>query len=116
MTPHLDKCLGALDGTHISCHVSSKDRSRFRNRKGDLSINVMAACTFDLRFCYVLAGWEGSANDSRVYWDARRRDFRIPEGHFYLADAGYPPSAKGLLVPYRKTRYHLREWERGKQK
>ena len=51
---------------HIPAHVPAKDQSRFRNRKGVLSQNVLAACTFDLQFIFVYPGWEGSAADSRV--------------------------------------------------
>ncbi|XP_068640722.1 uncharacterized protein [Aristolochia californica] len=41
----------------------------------------MAACTFDMQFTYVLAGWEGSAADSRVLKDAlaRRNRLFVPE-------------------------------------
>jgi hypothetical protein len=35
-------------------------------------------------------------------------DFGIPNGSFYLEDAGYLLS-KGLLFPYRGMQYHLRE-------
>ena len=43
---------------------------------------MLAAISFDLKFTYVLAGWEGSAHDSRVLNDAliRPRGFSIPEG------------------------------------
>ena len=42
----------------------------------------MAAISFDLKFTYVLAGWEGSAHDSRILNDAlsRPRGLRIPKG------------------------------------
>ena len=63
----------------------------------------------DMRFTYVLSGWEGSASDARVFEDARRKGFMIPEDRYYLADAGYGNS-DALLVPYRGVRYHLREW------
>ena len=33
----------------------------------------------------------------------------IPEGRYYLADAGYG-NDPGLLIPYKTVRYHLREW------
>jgi hypothetical protein len=33
----------------------------------------------------------------------------VPEGFYYLADAGYP-HCKELLVPFRGIRYHLQEW------
>ena len=32
--------------------------------------NVLTAISFNLKFTYVLAGWEGSAHDSRVLNDA----------------------------------------------
>ena len=74
-------------------------------------MNLLACCTFDLRFCYILAGWEGSAHDFKVYQAALAADFKIPEGRWYLADAGYSPTA-GTLTPYRGVKYHLREWGR----
>ena len=61
-----------------------------------------------MRFSYILAGWEGSAHDARVLSDAVTRGFTVPEGFYYLADAGYA-CAKGFLTPYRKVRYHLKE-------
>jgi hypothetical protein len=42
---------------------------------------MLMAITFDLKFCYVLASWEGSAHDSRVldYVLHRSRGLKIPE-------------------------------------
>ncbi|KAL5496125.1 hypothetical protein ACEPAH_3042 [Sanghuangporus vaninii] len=107
--PFFKDCLGAIDGTHIDAFVPSIEHCRYRDRKGRLSQNVLAACTFDLRFCYVMAGWEGSAGDGRVFESARIADFSIPAGKYYLADAGFP-SRPDLLVPYRGVHYHLKEW------
>lgn len=107
--PFFEGCLGAVDGTHIESFIPSEDVPRYRNRKGGLSQNVLAACTFDLRFCYVLSGWEGSAADGRVFEDARRVDFAIPPGSYYLADLGFAV-CDALVVPFRSVRYHLREW------
>ena len=43
---------------------------------------MLAAISFDLKFTYVLAEWEGSAHDSRVLNDAFARPggFSIPKG------------------------------------
>ncbi|XP_057414914.1 uncharacterized protein LOC130709543 [Lotus japonicus] len=65
--------IGALDGTHIPVTVAAEDKPRYRNRKGDISTNVLGVCGPDLKFIYVLPGWEGSAGDSRVLRDALRR-------------------------------------------
>ena len=113
--PYFSDCLGAIDGTHIAAFVPEDALPRYRDRKGQVSQNVLAACTFDLCFCYVLSGWEGSAADSRIYDDARRRDFLIPPNKYYLADAGFG-LCDGLLTPYRQVRYHLKEWSRGNQR
>jgi hypothetical protein len=30
----------------------------------------MAACSFDMQFTFVWAGWEGSAHDTRIFYEA----------------------------------------------
>ncbi|XP_052483726.1 uncharacterized protein LOC105784917 [Gossypium raimondii] len=86
-------------------------QGRFRSRKGGTTQNVLATITFDLKFAYVLAGWEGSAHDSRILSDAlsRPRGLRIPEGKYYLLDLGYGIRI-GCITPYRGVRYHLKEF------
>jgi hypothetical protein len=42
----------------------------FRGRKHNPTQNVMAAVDFDLKFTYVLAGWEGSTHDELILADA----------------------------------------------
>ena len=43
----------------------------------------MAAVDFDLRFTYVLAGWEGTTHDALVLRDALERPngLRVPQGN-----------------------------------
>ena len=36
------------------------------NRKGHHSQNILAACSFDMKFTYMLAGYEGSTHDARM--------------------------------------------------
>lgn len=109
-SPFFDDALGAIDGTHIPCTSPAADRHVSRNRKGEVTQNCLAACSFDLRFTYFLSGWEGSAHDSTLFYDAREIDFYIPNGKYYLADAGFA-SSDVLLVPYQNVRYHLCEWK-----
>jgi hypothetical protein len=109
--PYFKDCIGAIDGTHVPARIQRcdvEDVAPFRNRKGFLSQNVLGACKFNLQFCYALPGWEGSAHDGRVLAHALMEDFNIPDGKYYLADAGYGLK-KGFLVPYRAVWYHLRE-------
>lgn len=64
--------MGAIDGTHV-CASVPKIQGRFHNQKDGTTQNVLTAATFDLKFTYVLAGWKGSAHDSRVLNDALSR-------------------------------------------
>ncbi|XP_017983964.1 PREDICTED: uncharacterized protein LOC18612005 [Theobroma cacao] len=116
--PYFKDCVGVIDGMHIPAHVPAKDQSRFRNTKGVLSQNVLAACTFDLQFIFVYPGWEGSAADSRVLravLDDPDQNFpHIPEGKYYLVDAGYS-NMEGFLSPYPGVRYHLHEYRGANQ-
>jgi DDE superfamily endonuclease len=82
---YFNDCLGALDGTHVGIHVPIELQPRYRNRKGTLSQNILAVCNFDMVFVYILAGWEGSAHDSRVLGDAQTfKGFSTPVGKYWL--------------------------------
>ena len=59
--------IGAIDGTHIPYVVSASDQTRFIGRKGYLTQNVMVVCDWNMCFTFVLAGWEGTAHDARVF-------------------------------------------------
>ncbi|KAK1653048.1 hypothetical protein QYE76_070853 [Lolium multiflorum] len=54
----------------------------FRGRKHYTSQNMLAVVDFDMRFTYVLAGWEGSAHDASIPADnlSRPDGLQIPEG------------------------------------
>ena len=106
--PYFEHCVGAIDGTHVPVRVSQQ-HAAYRDRKGNLSINVFVACDFQMRFVYALSGWEGSAHDARLYDDALNKGFDVPIGKYFLGDAGFALSHK-CLVPYRGVRYHLREY------
>ena len=107
---------GAIDGTHIPVFVPFVDQAAWRNRKGWLSQNVFAACSLDLRFQFIHAGWEGSAHDALVLRDALAKGrFRPPPGRYYLADARFYNS-DFMMTPYTKVRYHLKEWEESGQR
>ncbi|TYK09570.1 putative nuclease HARBI1 [Cucumis melo var. makuwa] len=102
---------GALDGTYIKVNVPASDQARYRTRKGEVATNVLGVCDRKGDFVYVLAGWEGSAVDSRILRDAlsRPNGLKMPKGYYYLVDVGYP-NAEGFLAPYRGQCYHLQEW------
>ena len=101
---HFGNCVGTIDGTHVSCCPPSEDQHLYRNRKGgQLTQNVLAVANFDMTFAYVLAGWEGTAHDSRVLQDAYTKGLQIEVGTYLLGDAGYGNGDK-ILSPYRGVR------------
>ncbi|GMN60787.1 hypothetical protein TIFTF001_029869 [Ficus carica] len=106
-------CIGAIDGTHVSCVPPSENAEAWINRKGFHSQNVLAACSFDMKFTYMLAGYEGSSHDAQMLAEAIAfKDFPIPPpGKFYLGDSGYA-NKDCFLSPYRRETYHLPEYRR----
>ncbi|KAJ6838462.1 uncharacterized protein M6B38_320905 [Iris pallida] len=47
--------VGAIDGTHIAANVHVHEHLKYQNRKQIISQNILVACTFDMKFTYVLA-------------------------------------------------------------
>lgn len=101
--------VGAIDGTHIPAFVPIHRQTRFWSRKNNISQNILAAVSFKGLFVYVLAGAEGSVNDSSLIRIARTMSLHVPRGRFYLADAGFR-SRQGILIPFPRVRYHLQDW------
>ncbi|ETV86768.1 hypothetical protein H257_01851 [Aphanomyces astaci] len=112
-TPYFSKCRMAIDGTHIPVWVKSDQGAPFQGRKG-VTMNVLAACNFDLQFTYVLEGWEGSAGDGKVYADALEKGLTMDDDKYDIADAGFGLTLR-CLTPY-GTRYHLKEYGLGRLK
>jgi hypothetical protein len=68
--PFFENAIGAIDGTHIQCVVSSSEQPKFIGRKGYPTQNIMAVCDWDMCFTFALPGWEGTAHDARVFENA----------------------------------------------
>ena len=64
--------------------MSNKDAPRYRGRKGYTTQNVLAACSFDLKFTYVLPSWEGTTSNSRIIKSVltRNDNLKISQGKF----------------------------------
>ena len=54
--------------------VPTSISAAFQGRKDGTTQNVLAAVDFDLKFTYVLAGWEGSAHDALILADVVERN------------------------------------------
>ncbi|KAF6154133.1 hypothetical protein GIB67_016385, partial [Kingdonia uniflora] len=63
-TPYFEDCLGILDGTRIAANILEEEQIKFRiGKKGRTTHNVLDVSSFDLKFTYVLVGWEGTTHD-----------------------------------------------------
>ncbi|KAL7607165.1 hypothetical protein Lser_V15G15680 [Lactuca serriola] len=99
--------IGALDGTLIHVVVPANKRDLYRSRgKGDCYQNVLAICDFNMMFTFVVAGWEGTAHDSRILSEALANPhapFPLPPpDKYYLCDAAYA-NIRGFMAPYRNV-------------
>jgi hypothetical protein len=64
--PHFKGAIGAMDETHIPVVVPVDEVINYTCRHRYTSQNVLAICDFDMRFTFVVAGWAGSADDTRI--------------------------------------------------
>ncbi|CAM8937009.1 unnamed protein product [Rhodiola kirilowii] len=112
--PYFKDCVGIVDGMHLPVMVGIDEQGPFRNKSGLISQHVIAACSFDMEFKYVLAGWEGSADDLRVLVSAitRRNKLQVPEGKYYLVDSKYA-NIPGFIAPYPGVPYQSTEFVSG---
>ncbi|XLU52896.1 hypothetical protein S245_047544, partial [Arachis hypogaea] len=83
-------------GTTIPSEILHSNRFYPYFKNGQL--NVLAACGFDMRFTYALAGWKGTASDSKVL----KRKFYLGDAEFMLKHT--------RITPYRSVTYHLKEF------
>ncbi|XLS57283.1 hypothetical protein HN51_007038 [Arachis hypogaea] len=106
--PYFKNCIGALDGTHIRVKVPKEEVSRYKGRKCFPTMNVLATCTFDLKFTYVLPGWEGSASDLRILENAIHNEDNLNVSQRYLSiEKSYRPETKR-----KKVKPMIRYWSR----
>lgn len=113
--PFFQNCIGATDGSLIPACIPADQQGPWRDRKGNISQNVLVVANFDLLYSFALCGWEGSAPDQRVLESSYDNGFHIPTGKFILADAAFTLCST-VLTPYCGVRYHLKEWARGNRK
>ncbi|KAG8370373.1 hypothetical protein BUALT_Bualt14G0110300 [Buddleja alternifolia] len=90
------RCLGALDGTYINVQPLLLDKPRYRNRKGEININVLGVVDRDMDFVYMLPGWERSATDERVLRDAIPNGLKVP--NVLRSTSFYPLSTQNRMI------------------
>ncbi|XP_042513910.1 protein ALP1-like [Macadamia integrifolia] len=108
--PFFANCIGVIDGTHVSASIPFAKQAPYRSRrKNEVTQNICAACSFDMCFTYLLAGWEGSANDDQLLQKSiHNPHFKFPNpppGKYYLVDSEYT-HMPGYMAPFKNVRYH----------
>ncbi|XP_058786324.1 uncharacterized protein LOC131660965 [Vicia villosa] len=75
----------------------------------------MVVYDWNMRFTFVLAGWEGTAHDAHIFYQAlTNANLNFPHsspGMYYLVDADFPTPME-YLGPYRCERCHLPDFRR----
>jgi hypothetical protein len=98
----LPQIIGAIDGTLIPILAHGvPNRELFRDRHTNISLNVQAICDHELIFTNVVARWQGSVHDSRMFNNCELFG-RFERGEirgWLVGDSGYPLKPD-LLIPY----------------
>ena len=94
--------ISAIDCTHIKISNPGTDNAgRFFNRKQFYSINTQMTCTSTTLITSVVAHWQGSAHDARIFSECNlKQRFENDEFRHYvlLGDGGYK-CTKYLMTP-----------------
>ncbi len=88
----------------MGIHVPAAECWPWENRKLELSQNVLAVCGFDMLFDEKPQPTMPRYFKTLIF----NQGFTIPNGIYFLADAGYS-NCERLLMPYVGVRYHLKE-------
>lgn len=105
----LEKCIGAVDDSHIHVFSAINKHTFMWDRKGYLSQNCLFACNFEFDFIHSLCRWDESVADSVLWRDVVENNIKVPISRYFLGDAGFA-SCNALLVPHCGMCYNLKEW------
>lgn len=101
---HIPFACGAVDGMQVEIWKPSiAGQQAFMSRHNEWSTNVQCLCDDRLLIRSVVIGAPGSVHDSAMLFRSRLSrvcDATVPDGHWILADRGYP-LRRWLLVPYK---------------
>jgi len=85
----------------VVCFSGGDTAERFRNRKGYYSLNVQAICNANLEIMDVVARYDGSTHDSRIFRESKRRAL-FEQGVYgdavLVGDSGYASSSY-MMIP-----------------
>ncbi|RDX83198.1 hypothetical protein CR513_35919, partial [Mucuna pruriens] len=79
--------------------------SRYHGKKGYPTQNIFVACDFNIKFTYILVGWECTTFDSRILRDTITREDPL----IIHKDVDFMLKCQ-ILPWFRNVRYHLKEY------
>lgn len=100
---------GAIDCTHVKIPSPGGDNAEtYRNRKGYFSLNVQAICDANMKIMDLVARWQGSTHDSRIFNESRIKE-RYEAGEipgYLVGDSGYACKTY-LMTPINNREFSL---------
>lgn len=80
-------------------HILKYKYCLYQNQKKTLLQNILAVCGFDMKFWFILFGWEGLAYDNRIFKNTiKEKRFVILEKKYWLINAEYSNSNYLLML------------------
>ena len=107
--PFFQDALRAINGLHFNACTTTSDQDALCDHNGALTTNTLAVCDFNMWVLHIQSRWEGSAANAQMFYDARFTNLPVPNGKYFLADAGFL-TCSPQLIPYHGLQYHLAEW------
>lgn len=102
------RCIGAIDGKHVTIKRPPCSGSVYFNYKKTYSIILFAMVDADYCFTYIDVGGNGRASDSAIFRDStlniamENNSLGIPENSVIIGDDAFP-LRENLLKPYSKN-------------
>lgn len=110
--PWFKDCIGALDWTHIPIVVLTNQATLYRSgKKNECTQNVIAICSFHMRFTWIWPGWEGQHMIGGSFQKLRQDKMPISSSlnkEILFGRWGYP-NTRGYLGQYKNCKCHLRD-------
>src|SRR5882757_8847988 len=104
MADRFPKCMGYIDGTHITLSEAPlDDHESYYTRKQKYAIQMQAVCDNKCRLRNVFVGYPGSVHDARVYNNSslgKNPEAFLTNGQWIAGDSAYAVTPY-LLTPFR---------------
>ena len=102
-TYHFPNVIVAIDGTMITVHVPSINRTDYFTRKHTTALNLTVCCDANKRFLNINVGQSARCHDSHIFQHSQLfttlHNGQVPTQYHVIGDAAYGLSTS-VMVPY----------------